>query len=199
MGKVINVEGIIGAGKTTLVESLEREYMIDALYEPVDDNPFLAKFYDDPKGVAFKIQMWLLSRRHDANKAAFWLARTGKDVIVDRGRLGDRCFACANNVRGNIDDDEMAVYDDFFTSMDARDPDVIVYLDITVSQALKRIGWRGRDCEKDIDPDYLDELRNQHDRMTMEAGKRGVEIIKIAGDHTVEEVARALNLTARGA
>lgn len=199
MAKVINVEGIIGAGKTTLVDTLSRDYEVETVPEPVDDNPFLAKFYDDEKAYGYLIQMWLLSARHDANRAAFWLARGGRNILVDRGRLGDRCFARVNNALGNITDDQMMVYDKFFTSMNSRDPDAIVFIDIGVTEAGRRIEARGRECEKGIDPHYLHLLRLEHDHMVNDASQRGVEVIRPTGDYSSADVARALNLTARSA
>lgn len=191
MAKVVDVEGIIGAGKTTLVKRLTTEHDIEPVYEPVKDNPFLDKFYADPKRYALIIQMWLMARRHSANRAAFWLSRAGKNVAIDRGRLGDRCFAVVNHEVGNITDDEMQVYDEFYKNQHTHDPDIIVYLDITVDEALRRINHRNRECERKIYPDYLDMLRNQHDHMIDAAHSRGVEILV---NPTIADVAAACGL-----
>jgi len=177
VGKVVNVEGLPGSGKTTLVTSLTELYDIWPVYEPVSDNPFLTKFYEDPGAHAFKMQAWLLNKRNAANKAAYWLSRTGCDTIVDRGRQGDRCFALVNWRMGNIDDDEMSVYEEQYESLGPRDPDVIVFLDIGEFEALTRIAKRGRECERDIDVGYLAALRREHERMVEEAAGRGVRIM----------------------
>ena len=177
MSIVINIEGIIASGKTTLLKNIVSHYDIQPIYEPVKDNPFLDKFYRDPKRYAFTMQMWLLAKRHAANSAAFWLSKAGVNVIVDRGRLGDRCFARVNHRLGNIDDDEMAVYDEFFEAMDARDPDVMVLLDVDAEESLKRINGRGRECEIGITAEYLNMLLNEHEDMCRAAKTRGVTVL----------------------
>lgn len=199
MAKVINVEGIIGAGKTTLVETLNRDYEVEVVPEPVDDNPLLDKFYEDPESYAFTIQMWLLSKRHAANRAAFWLARAGRDILVDRGRRGDRCFAQVNHKLARISDDEMMVYDEFFTAMNAREPDVIVMLDITAEEAMARIEARGRACESGIDIGYLRKLRIAHMAMVEEARKRGTRVMVYENQWFAATVARDLGLAPRSA
>lgn len=174
---IINIEGIPGSGKTTMTTNLAKTWKIQPVYEPVADNPFLDKFYDDPRRHAFTMQMWLLSRRHAANSAAFWLSKAGVNVVVDRGRLGDRCFARVNAAIGNMTADELDVYEQLFGAMDARDPDVIVFLDLSEDEAVKRIDARGRECEKAIDVDYLTHLRNQHLLMVEDARARGVNVL----------------------
>ena len=191
MAKVINVEGIPGSGKTTLVTRLTTEYDIEPVYEPVKDNPFLDKFYADERRYAFTMQMWLMARRHAANSAAFWLSRAGVNVAVDRGRLGDRCFAVVNHGCHNITDDEMNVYDTFYEAMASHDPDVLVFLDIDIDEVLKRIRNRGRECEQGIDPDYLHALRAEHRIMVERAHDRGVKILV---NPTLADIAAACGL-----
>jgi deoxyadenosine/deoxycytidine kinase len=191
MTKFVDVEGVIGAGKTTLVKRLTTEYDIEAVYEPVKDNPFLEKYYEDPERYGFTIQMWLMAKRNHANNAGWHLSRAGVNVAIDRGRLGDRVFAVVNNRMHNITDDEMRVYDAFFEDMNTHDPDVIVFLDIDEEEAMRRIASRGRDCEKGIDPDYLHMLRIEHQAMVDEAGDRGVNILR---NPTIAEIAAACGL-----
>lgn len=173
----IDVEGIIGVGKTTFVRELTTRFDIKPVYEPIKDNPFLDKFYADPRRYAFIIQMWLLAKRNAANKAAYWLSRAGDNVVVDRGRLGDRCFARVNAAIGNMTADELAVYEEHFQALGARDPNVIVFLDVDEDQAMLRIAKRGRQCEKKIDTDYLHLLRTEHHLMVEDARGRGVQVL----------------------
>lgn len=195
MAKRIDVEGIIGAGKTTFVEEVTTRYDIQPVYEPVKDNPFLDKYYLDPKRHGFNIQMWLLAKRSSANKAAYHLSRSGVDVIVDRGRRGDRCFATVNNALGNIGDDEMRVYEEVYEALDSRDPDIIVFLDITEHEAMSRIVKRGRDCEREITLDYLRHLRSAHIDMAKEAEARGIRVIV---SPTVDDLAAICGLKKLG-
>ena len=173
----IDVEGTLGTGKTTFVREITNKYDIKPIYEPVKSNPFLDKFYDDPRRYAFTMQMWLLAKRHAANSAAFRLSKAGADVIVDRGRLGDRCFAHVNAELGNMTRDELGVYETFFGTMDARDPDMIVVLDVDEDEVLRRIAERGRECERQVDRGYLSMLRRQHQQMANDARGRGVKVI----------------------
>lgn len=174
---IINIEGIPGSGKTTMVKDVVKKYDIQAVYEPVKNNPFLDKYYDDPKRYAFVIQMWLLAKRNAANKAAFWLSKAGVDVAVDRGRLGDRCFARVNTAMNNMTEDELNVYEEHFQALGARDPDVIAFLDLDENEALGRIADRGRACETAIDAGYLRLLRWEHLNMVNDARDRGVRVL----------------------
>jgi deoxyguanosine kinase len=102
------VEGLIGAGKTTLCKLLAREWSAELVLEPSENNPFLGPFYDDPRRFAFPVQMFYLINR--------WRQQTGiqqpdlfEDLVVsDYLFAKDRLFA-----EKTLDDLELELYDRF--------------------------------------------------------------------------------------
>lgn len=113
---IIVVEGIIGAGKTTLTQILEKELDLKAFYEPVDANLYLKEFYaeeariraggEKPNKYAFPMQMELMYQRFAMHKSASWevaLFNENKGVIIDRSIFGDRVFAKLLTKYGNIE------------------------------------------------------------------------------------------------
>ena len=67
---VLWIEGIIGAGKTTLANQLADALNMRAIHEPVESNPYLGLFYENPKQWAFTMQMHLLAHRYGLQKLA---------------------------------------------------------------------------------------------------------------------------------
>ena len=84
--RFIVVSGIIGVGKSTFTERLAQLLGYRAIFEPVEDNPYLAKFYEDPKQWAYPMQEHLKHRRFAAYQFAFWGLRCGEfpGVVMDR-------------------------------------------------------------------------------------------------------------------
>ncbi|HEX4850007.1 MAG TPA: deoxynucleoside kinase, partial [Puia sp.] len=54
----ITIEGNIGAGKTTLAHLLAKHYNARLILEQFADNPFLAKFYENPGQNAFPLELF---------------------------------------------------------------------------------------------------------------------------------------------
>ena len=87
----IVVEGPIGVGKTTLANKLAKSFGSDLLLEGADENPFLEKFYDDPKAAALPTQMFFLLQRARQLKAMkqedmFNPVRVA-DFLIEKDRL----------------------------------------------------------------------------------------------------------------
>ena len=118
-GRVVWVEGGIGAGKTTLAKILAQALGFRALYEPVNSNPYLDRFYDDPKRWAFPMQMELLYRRYNMQQIAARESLLGeyKGAILDRGLPGDRVFCKLHMLAGNIDKLEWETYQQSYEVM----------------------------------------------------------------------------------
>jgi deoxyadenosine/deoxycytidine kinase len=156
---VVAVEGIIGAGKTTLTKRLRDELHLHEVPEPVEDNPFLENFYKDQKKWAFPMQMWMVQRRAESIADA---VESHKNIITDRSLVGDMVFAKMHKDNGNIDAEMWPVYRDTWSMMNrllAPVPDVIVFLDVNPSTAFKRMHNRGRQSEVDgVTLSYLQDL-----------------------------------------
>ncbi len=162
-GPVIIVDGIIGAGKSTLVQGLSKRLNLRPIYEPVNDNPYLEDFYRDPKRYAFDMQIHLLQRRYvmqrlAADEAAYRVDYDG--AIIDRGLTGDYVFAKLHMLAGNITENQWRTYVELYDKMclDVRSPTLLVFLDVSPETALRRSNVRARNAEKSMDIQYLRDL-----------------------------------------
>jgi deoxyadenosine/deoxycytidine kinase len=159
---IIVIEGIIGAGKSTLAKRIAERHDIPLHLEPVEDNPYLKLFYDDPSRYALEMQYFMLFRRHAAQREAAWRCINGaRGVVLDRSLPGDRVFCRAHVDAGNIDELGWQTYEHAFDVMttDMLPPRLLVFLDVPPVDAWKRVQRRGRQVEETIDIPYLAQLR----------------------------------------
>ena len=166
----ICVLGCIGAGKSTLARALQE--VIDheegdclGLYEPVESNPLLPLYYQDPKRYAFSMQVYMLNRRYEQQKLAQDAAFMGISSVQDSSLFGDSCFVEMLRKDGTLCETEVDVYSSLFANMcrEVMYPSLVVYLNCPPHVAKKRIEKRGRDCEKEIPIDYLTALKMELD------------------------------------
>ena len=153
--KYIAVEGAIGAGKTSLVHLLARKFNVEPVLEPLEDNPFLEKFYKDMQGYAFHTQMAFLISRYKqlAEHAQIDLFNrlTVCDYIFER----DLIFA-----RLNLSEGEIKLYTEIYRLLAKQvpKPDLVVYLQADTATLLKRIKERGRPMERSAPEEYIDRV-----------------------------------------
>lgn len=157
---VIVLAGFIGAGKSTYTKMLSKKLNSKAFYEPVQDNPVLNDFYDNPERFAFLLQVFFLNKRFKSIKEAL----NDNNNVLDRSIYEDALFTYINYLQGNISKREMDIYVDLLNNMmeelDAlpkKSPDLLIYLDGSFETMLSHIKKRGRDYEQcDNDPDLLE-------------------------------------------
>lgn len=153
----IAIEGVIGVGKTTLARLLQPRLGADELLlEVFEENPFLAKFYEDRERYAFQTQMFfLLSRYHQQRRAVPEILRQGKALIADYTFEKDALFA-----RINLQGDELAMYDRVHEALAEKipQPDLVVYLRAEPAVLMQRIALRDRPYERNMDPAYITQL-----------------------------------------
>lgn len=179
-GQLIIIEGLIGIGKTTLTEKLGAHLGYKIMKEPVDENPYLEKFYRDPQRYALEMQFWLMSRRFAMHQEAvehIW--RTGQGVIMDRSIYGDAIFAKKNHLDDNID--EMG-YQNYLNMRDAMFryllvPHVAIFLQAPVDICLERIESRNRSCEQKIPRAYLEGLNSLYMELKLDLKSRGANVV----------------------
>jgi len=187
--KFIVVSGIIGVGKSTFTERLAQLLGYRAIFEPVEDNPYLGKFYEDPKTWAYPMQEHLKHRRFAAYQFAFWGLRCGEfpGVIMDRSIHEDTVFAQINNEEGNIHDLDWNTYLSGFQDFQAfmPEPDLYVFLDAPPEVCKKRIAARDRPEEAGMDGEdggiplsYLQRLHKGYQEWLMAIAPR-VQVVRL--------------------
>ena len=151
----IVLEGPIGVGKTSQAQRLAHSFGCDLLLEGADDNPFLERFYRNPKEGALPTQLFFLLQRAQQMQALrqadmFQPVRVA-DFLIEK----DRLFA-----QLTLDEPEYRLYEQVYShlTLDAPRPDLVIYLQAPVEVLLKRIHKRARTHERNIDAAYLERL-----------------------------------------
>lgn len=146
------VEGPIGVGKTSLAQLLAETLGAELLLERAEENPFLERFYRDPKHAALPTQLSFLFQRarqlQQLRQGDIFTPARVADFMLEK----DRLFA-----QLNLDDDEFALYEQVYQhlSVDAPAPDLVVYLQAPVEVLMGRILRRGAGYEHFIQYEYL--------------------------------------------
>lgn len=174
---VIGISGIIGVGKSTLTKKLAEHLNYDALYEPVDNNEYLTKFYEDMCKYSFPMQIYLLNHRFRQHQQMVW---SDKSMIQDRTIYEDVIFAKMLRESGMMEELDFNTYVSLFRNMTnyLHRPDVIIYLDVEPEEALRRINMRSRGCENSITLDYLYDLRDGYEDWLKDISGR-IPVIRI--------------------
>ncbi len=170
----IAIEGVIGAGKTSLCNLLAQRYNAKVVLEEFEENPFLPKFYEDRKHYAFQTQLAFLASRFQQQDKLTSRDLFHEMVISDYIFDKDRIFA-----RLNLEDDELALYDKIYHIMSgiAAKPDLLIYLQSSIDRLLDNIRIRGRSYERDIDPNYLRDLNDAYNHFFHHYDKSPILII----------------------
>lgn len=157
--RYIVVEGPIGVGKTSLAQRLAEHLGADALLEKPQDNPFLARFYQDPQRHAMATQLFFLFQRinelRDQAQMDLFSTRTVSDYLFEK----DALFA-----RLNLSEDEFKLYQNIYQSLapQAPTPDLVIYLQASTDTLIERVQRRGRNYERSVSNDYLNRLGNSY-------------------------------------
>lgn len=155
---VIVIGGMIGAGKTSVAKLLGEELGSQVFFEEVDNNPLLELFYtadeeeEQKKRYPFLLQLTFLSSRFRSIKAAL----VDKNNVLDRSIYEDWYFTKVNHELGRISELEFKIYEELLNNMmeeleelPKKAPDLMVYLEGSFEEIVRRIGTRGREFEQD--------------------------------------------------
>jgi deoxyguanosine kinase len=159
--RYIVVEGPIGAGKTSLARRLADHFRKDLLLEEPDANPFLPRFYEDPKRHALATQLFFLFQRIQQLEGLkqIDLFEQGKvaDFLLDK----DPLFA-----RLTLSDDELHLYQQIYDQLmpQVPTPDLVIYLQASAETLIERVRRRGVNYERGISEQYLVRLADAYSR-----------------------------------
>lgn len=173
----IVVEGPIGVGKTSLVRRLCTSLSAEGVLEQAAHNPFLERFYRNPRAGALPAQLYFLFQR------AQQLAALKQEDLFTRVRVADyllekdRLFA-----RVTLDDAEYSLYEQVYAKLDIQSPkpDLVVYLQAPVDVLLERVARRGIDYEQHIERSYLERLNEAYARFFHEYAAAPLLIVNAA-------------------
>lgn len=150
-------------GKSTLASLLSERLGWEPFLEAVDDNPYLADFYQDMQRWSFHSQIYFLSRRL---RHHWELLRHANSVIQDRTVYEDaEVFARNLYQQGLMSERDYRSYRELYEVVTAvlPPPDLIIYLRASVPVLLERIRKRGRPYEREIPPAYLEQLNGLYE------------------------------------
>lgn len=153
------IEGVIGAGKTSLARMLSERLSAQLVLEEVEENPFLKDFYRDRTRFAFQTQMHFLFSRYQQQRDLRQTNLFSEKLIADYLFQKDRIFASLN-----LADRELALYERLvaWLELDVVKPDIVVYLQAHPDTLMERIARRNRAFEKDMDRDYIARLTDAY-------------------------------------
>jgi deoxyguanosine kinase len=193
--RYIVVEGPIGVGKTALTRALAKHFAARSVFEIVEENPFLASFYQDRNKYAFQTQLFFLLSRFKQQQELFQQDLFSQATVSDYLFAKDRIFASIT-----LDPNELALYERVYQHLGPRvmKPDLVIYLQARLDVLLARIRKRGRDFERKFDAEYLAELSRTYNDFFHRYDETPLLVINtsdidfVESDRDFEELIRAL-------
>lgn len=178
----ITVEGPIGVGKTSLAKAISAHMQLHLLKEIVDENPFLGKFYEDIDEWSFQTEMFFLCNRYkQLEDINIKYLNQRRPVVADYHIFKNLIFA-SRTLKDSQYDKYMQIYR--ILTQDMPVPNVIVYLTASLETLQKRIAMRGREFEKNMDPNYLLQLTKDYETAmdTFKKDHPDIPVLKFNGD-----------------
>lgn len=157
--RYIAVEGVIGAGKTSLSRMVSERLNARLVLEQFEENPFLERFYEDAEHYAFQTQIFFLLSRYRQQQDLFQADLFHNALVTDYIFDKDKIFAYLN-----LQDDELRLYETLVSSIEKNipTPDLVVYLQSSVERLMSNIRARGRKYEENISEEYIKDLNEAY-------------------------------------
>lgn len=157
--RYIAIEGVIGAGKTTLARMLTERLGAKLVLEQFEENPFLTKFYEDAEHYAFQTQIFFLLSRYKQQQELFQGDLFHEYLVSDYIFDKDKIFAYLT-----LQDDELKLYETLITTIEKNipTPDLVVYLQSSNDRLMANIKKRGRSFEENMSGDYIKDLNEAY-------------------------------------
>ncbi len=186
----IAIEGAIGVGKTTLARILSEALPGELLMEVFEENPFLGDFYADRARYAFQTQIFFLLSRYRQQHRVISSTLTHNSLVSDYLFAKDWLFAHLN-----LAGDELQMYERVHAILGEQipAPSLVVYLRATTDTLMRRIAFRDRSYERQMERDYIDALRQAYDHFFADYAAApllvidtdGIDIVQDPGARTV--------------
>lgn len=162
---VITIAGTVGVGKSTMTKELAKALGFRTSFEKVDTNPYLDSFYKDFKRWSFHLQIYFLAERFKEQKRIF---EYGGGFIQDRYIYEDTgIFAKMHYEKGNMSQVDYETYKGLFDAMVMTPyfphPDLLIYLEGSLDEVLRRIKERGRPMEQQTPVSYWEEMHARYE------------------------------------
>jgi len=153
--RYIAIEGVIGVGKTTLVEALAERLDATQVLEEWEENPFLKPFYDGKAHSAFQTELFFLLSRYRQQRELVQRKLFADTLVADYVFEKSRLFAYLN-----LDDSDLLIFDKLYAALSEGlpRPDAVIYLQAPTEMLMRRIQGRGRPEERAIEREYIHEL-----------------------------------------
>lgn len=155
----IAIEGLIGAGKTTLAKRLAEVWGARTVLEEFEENPFLPRFYEDQQRYGFSVELSFLAQRYHQ------LKRVGERSLFEPVTVADYSIGKSLVFASvTLAPDEATLFRDLYTIMyeTLPRPELLVYLHLPMDRVRERIRSRGRSYEQSIQTDYLERLQETY-------------------------------------
>jgi len=148
-------------GKTSLAKILAAEFQARCVFEKVEDNPFLPKFYEDRETYAFQNQLFFLLSRYQQQRELIQQDLFSQNMVADYLFAKDKIFATLT-----LNSEELSLYQQIYQLLDTRipKPDLVVYLQARPEVLYKRIKKRDKKYERGVTLEYLEEVAQAYNR-----------------------------------
>ncbi|MFD1608776.1 deoxynucleoside kinase [Oceanobacillus luteolus] len=163
---VITIAGTVGVGKSTMTKTLANALNFKTSFEKVDNNPYLESFYEDFQRWSFHLQVYFLAERFKEQKKIF---EYGGGFVQDRSIYEDTgIFAKMHYEKGTMTPTDYETYKNLFDAMVMTPyfphPDLLIYIEGSLDEVLKRIHERGREMEKSTPISYWEEMHDRYSK-----------------------------------
>jgi len=191
----IAIEGVIGAGKTSLANLLSERLSARLVLEQFEQNPFLPKFYESQERYAFQTQLFFLLSRYRQQQQLVQPDLFHRFLITDYIFEKDKIFAYLN-----LEDDELKLYETVLGTIEHNVlvPDLVVYIQCNVERLMANIRSRGRTYERDMSEQYIRELNEAYNYFFFRYKAAPLLIINasqidfVRNDHELEDLMREI-------
>lgn len=160
--KYILLCGPTGVGKTSLLDGLHEYFGSDmaSYVDPFVNNPFIHQAYADGSK-SFQSQLFFFKEFIKLHKS---ISNDEHKLIVQERSIFESVYIFCKSLylSGVFNLDEYNLFEDLLSEVSEkfRVPDLVINLDASASTILKRIKYRGRDFEQDLNYNFIERQRS---------------------------------------